>query len=372
MPPGSQYLYAWAPGQSAIEFPEGGLRISPGERFIVQIHYNNGASLPDVRDSSGVRLLHGPVGGTEYGMIAIGPTDFSIPPRMRRSAESRCTIREESRLFVGAPHMHLLGTDFHQSVERVGGARERIIDLHGWSFETQLFYSLETALAPGDVITTRCTFQNSTSERVTSGEDTTDEMCFDFAYITPPPRERYCDEGDDDNPTDVAYLPSACLPTGTSLEVPLVRGRWTQASAPPPLPSAGPVPDGRWVLESSDAWVTGIDTPIGNIDLEATYTLGRGQVVVSDGALTYDVWQDSVVKSDAGIRFGGPAHYDFSVSFDATESPVRAPLTCPVGASGSVRLVWGVEGDRLTFEFQTSDVPGQTLWSRFTFLRAAE
>jgi hypothetical protein len=33
---------------------------------------------------------------------------------------------------------------------------------------------------------------------VTSGEDTTDEMCFDFAYITPPPTQRYCDEGDEE------------------------------------------------------------------------------------------------------------------------------------------------------------------------------
>jgi mono/diheme cytochrome c family protein len=370
MPPGSQYLYAWAPGQSAIEFPEGGLRISPGERFIVQIHYNNGASVPDVRDSSGVRLLHGPAEGTEYGMIAIGPTDFAIPPRMRRTTASRCTVREESTLFVGMPHMHLLGTDFHQSVARAGGAVDPIIQLGGWSFETQLFYDFRVALHPGDVITTRCTFQNTTSETVTSGEDTNDEMCFDFAYVTPPPSQRYCDEGDEDNPTDVAYRPSACLPAGTSTEVPLVRGRWIEAATPPALPSVGPVPDGRWLLESADAWVTGLMTPIGNIDTEATYSLSRGQVVVQDGVLTYDVWQDTVVKSESGIRFGGPAHYDFAVRFDASASPLRAPFACPADATGALDLVWGVEGDQLTVEFQTDSVPGQTLWSRFVFRRA--
>ncbi|MFN7699536.1 MAG: hypothetical protein ACK6CU_22970 [Deltaproteobacteria bacterium] len=370
MPPGSQYLYAWAPGQSAIEFPEGGLRISPGERFIVQTHYNNGAAIPDVRDSSGVRLLHGPAAGTEYGMIAIGPTNFAIPPRSRRSTESRCTVREDSTLFVGAPHMHLLGSAFHQSVERVSGSRDGIIDLTGWSFDSQIFYAFGTALHPGDVITTRCTFENTTSETVTSGEDTTDEMCFDFAYITPPPTQRYCDEGDEDNPTDVVYRPSGCLPEGTSLEVPLVRGRWTEAAMPPPLPEPGAVPDGRWVLESSDAWITGVSTPIGNIDTDATYVLSRGQVVVADGVLTYDVWQDSVVKSESGIRFGGPDHYDFAVRFDASGSPLEAPFACPAGATGSLSLVWGVEDDLLTFEFATNDVPGQTLWSRFAFRRA--
>lgn len=368
MPPGSQYLYAWAPGQSAMEFPEGGLRISPGERFIVQTHYNNGAAIPDVRDSSGVRLYLAPPEGTEYGMIAIGPTDFAIPARMRRSASSNCTVREESTLFVGAPHMHLLGSAFHQSIERAGtGTRENIIDLAGWRFETQLFYDLGTPLHPGDVITTRCTFENTTSDVVRSGEDTTDEMCFDFAYVTPPPSDRYCDEGDDDNPTDVAYLPSACLPMGTSYEVPLVRGVWTEASAPPAMPAIGAVADGRYLLESTAGYVSGVMTAIGNLDTETTYTLARGQLVVQDGVLTYDVWQDSVVKSESGIRFGGPAHYDFAMQFDASASPLRAPLTCP--PSGDFTLVWGVEGDAITVEFETDDVPGQTLWSRFTFRR---
>jgi hypothetical protein len=323
-----------------------------------------------VQDSSGVRLLHGPAVGTEYGMMAIGPTDFAIPPRMRRTTASRCTVREESTLFVGMPHMHLLGTDFHQSVAREGGTVDPIIQLGGWSFETQLFYDFGVALHPGDVITTRCTFENTTSETVGSGEDTTDEMCFDFAYITPPPSDRYCDEGDEDNPTDVAYRPSACLPAGTSTDVPLVRGRWIEATTPPALPAAGPVADGRWVLEGADAWVSGVMTPIGNIDTEATYSLSRGQVVVEDGVLTYDVWQDSVVKSESGIRFGGPAHYDFAVRFDASASPLRAPLACPADATGALDLVWGVEGDLLTVEFQTDSVPGQTLWSRFVFRRA--
>jgi hypothetical protein len=263
-----------------------------------------------------------------------------------------------------------MGTDFHQSIAREGGGVDPIIQLGGWSFQTQLFYDFDIDLHPGDVITTRCTFENTTSETVYSGEDTTDEMCFDFAYITPPPSERYCDEGDEDNPTDIAYRPSACLPAGTSTDVPLVRGRWIEAAMPPALPAAGTVMDGRWVLESADAWVSGVMTPIGNIDTEATYSLSRGQVVVQEGVLTYDVWQDTVVKSESGIRFGGPAHYDFAVRFDASASPLRAVPSCPAGDTGAVDLVWGVEGDLLVFEFRGEDVPGQTLWSRFAFRRS--
>ncbi len=367
MPPGSQYLYAWAPGQSALEFPEGGLRIAPGERFIVQIHYNNGAGLPDVRDSSGVRLYLGPTTGPEYGMIAIGPTAFRIPARMRATASSQCTVREDSMLLAGMPHMHNLGTDFSQSIAREAGGRTSLVQLSGWSFETQLFYAMQTELRRGDVISTSCTYRNDASEDVFSGEDTGDEMCFNFAYVTPPPAERYCDEGEDDAPTDVAYLPGRCVPVGTSLEVPLVRGRWIMAASPPPL-AAGAVPDGRYLLERADSYVTGVTTPIGTIDTETTYSLSRGQVIVGGGELVFDVSQDSVVLSDSGVRFGGPQRFGFRVGFDASATPLEAPARCPE-STGTIPLVWGVEGDLLTVQFETDSVPGQTLWAHYVFRR---
>ena len=366
MPPGSQYLYAWAPGQSALEFPEGGLRVSPGERFVVQIHYNNGARRDGLRDSSGVRLYLGPTTGPEYGMIAIGPTNFSLPPRERTPTSSRCTVPAETTLFAGMPHMHRRGSEFTQSIRRASGTRTPLVSLSGWSFETQLFYSLPERLAPGDVIETTCVFENESDATVRSGEDTEDEMCFNFLYATPPPQARYCDEGTADRPTDVAYSPGACLPAGMTGETPLVRGMWNVAPAPPAL-TQGPVPDGRWVLESLDFTVTGVGTPIGNIDLAETYVLARGQVVTGGGALVYDLAQDTIVLSESGTRFGEPSQNTFAVPFDASSSPVAADATCPVG--GRAGFDWGIEGDVLTIEFTTRGVPGQTLWPRFRFRR---
>lgn len=365
MPPGSQYLYAWAPGQSALEFPEGGLRISPGERFVVQIHYNNGRRLPDVADSSGVRLYLGPTEGPEYGMVAMGPTNFELAPRMRTAVSSRCTIREPTTLIAGMPHMHLLGSEFSQRIVPTTGARSNLVSLTGWSFETQLFYALPAQLMPGDVIETTCTFENPSSETVTSGENTTDEMCFDFLYASPPPPERYCDEGSEDRPTDVAYLPGECL-SGGATDTTLARGMWMVASAPPVL-AAATVPDGRWVLESMDFYITDANTPIGTIDLANTYVLGRGQVVTSGGTLTYDVAQDSVVLSESGVRFGGPGQSSFALTFDDSVTPAAGPLSCPAG--GNVAFDWGLEGDVLTIGFESTDVPGQTLWPRFHFRR---
>lgn len=365
MPAGAQYLYAWAPGQSALEFPAGGLRVSPADRFVVQIHYNNGAAIPDVRDSSGVRLHLGPAEGPEYGMFSVGPMDFAIPPRARTAIEGRCVIDEPLTLLAGMPHMHVLGDAFEQHVVPAGGERASLIEITGWSFETQLFYALPATLQPGDVIETTCTYQNPGAERVLFGERTTDEMCQSFLYATPPPRTPYCDEGRPDRPTDVAYVPGECLGAGVPTDAPLVRGGWERVATPPALPSSASIPEGRWILEELTVYATGGETPVGAIDFDASYVLGRGQVITDATSLTYDVSSDNVVLLDRGTRFGGPTAQSFTIGLDAT--PRSAPL-CPAGAD-PFALEWALEGDVLTLGFTRTDVPGQTLWPRQRFRR---
>lgn len=371
MTEGSQYLYAWAPGQNALEFPSGGLRMAPGERYIVQIHYNNGSSLPNVRDSSGVRMFLGPVSGPEYGMVAIGPTNFALPARNRTRVTSRCTMRSRVTTFAGMPHMHLLGTEFLQTITRGSSmgmaAPSDFVRVSGWDFNTQLFYSLPSTLEAGDTIETTCAFRNTTDRTVRSGEDTADEMCFNFLYVTPVPSGRYCDEGTMDRPTDVTYRGGACLPMGTSVDVPLVRGSWARAVTPPAL-TQGAVPDGRWVLSGVNYYLTNGMTPIGTISYDASYVLARGQVITQGGNLSYDVANDIVVLTDSGVRFGGPSQNTFGGPFSQASSPATIALTC--GGSGNVRFDWGVDGDELIIGFTSSDVPGQTLWPRYRFRRA--
>ncbi len=367
MPNGAQYLFVWAPGQTALEFPSGGLRVAPGDRFILQIHYNNGAGVPDVRDSSGVRLFTGPAVGTEYGMFSVGSMTFSLPPRQRSTVEGRCTIRRATTLYAGMPHMHLLGAEFETSLLRQGSPAQNILSLRGWSFESQLFYSLPIELRPGDVLRTRCTFDNPNAEPVRVGERTVDEMCNNFIFATPPPESPLCDEGSPDRPTDVAYQPGVCLPASAPRDTALVRGSWTQAMSVVPL-RAGPIADGRWVIDAADVTATGGATPIGDIDFSRSYTLARGQVITNARTLTFDVTTDTVLLFASGTRFGMPQHQSFTVPLDDTVATVDATATCPSSA-GRTRFEWGIEGDALTVRFTRSEIPGQTLWARYRFRR---
>ncbi|MEO0325271.1 MAG: hypothetical protein AAF447_20100 [Myxococcota bacterium] len=177
-----RYLYTWAPGTGAFEFPEGGIRLGPDDELRLEIHYNNGASLPDVVDSSGVRLFLGEVAGTEYLMADPGPGafGFSVPARSESTAETDCTVQQDVTVLATMPHMHEIGTSFEVLVDG-----EEVLRLDGWSFENQLFYDLPLALRAGQRLTVRCDFRNATSDAVRAGLRTEDEMCFAFTYITP-------------------------------------------------------------------------------------------------------------------------------------------------------------------------------------------
>ncbi len=367
MPTGSQYLYAWAPGQGAVEFPEGGLRLRPGERYVMQIHYNNGVGLPDVSDSSGVRLFLAPPEGDEYGMLAIGPVSFEIPARSSQTAGSYCTVREESRMIAGMPHMHEVGTSFHEHIESgAGGRRRDLIDIENWDFDTQLFYALPATLEPGDRIYTECTWDNPGSERVTTGPRTDDEMCFNFAYITPPPTALFCDEGDGP-PSDVPYAPGTCAPSGASADVPVQTLPWREGIASSPL-AGGAVPDGHWTLTGGEILVSALTTPLGTVDLARTFTLARGQATTSGGTFSFDAATHVFIQATAGASFGRPGAISFAGEWSPTTSPATVARTCP--DVGTTSFEYELSGDVLRVRFGPSTaLPGAQLWSSFELTR---
>ncbi len=365
MPEGSQYLMAWAPGQDAFEFPDGGLRMTAGERYVLQIHYNNSRRLDGVVDSSGVRILHGPVQGTEYGMIAIGPVGFSIPARSTTSASSGCTFREPTRLFAGGPHMHVIGSAFQQQVLRASGAVEPVISIDNWDFNYQFIYDLgSTLIAPGDRIETRCTWNNTGTRTVYSGTHTTDEMCFNFAYVTPPSPQRYCDQPLR-APDDLVYTPGACAPPAANTTLPLVTGRMQVDAAPEP--TGGAIPDGRWELTRI---VWHVDTPmsaIGTIDVNESVIVGRGQLWTSAGRVSADLANRVDLVFTGGVRLSRDIPISLAGTYTGTGPTRTLAQTC--GGNGNVRLAVSVTGDDMVLGFAATGFGGVTVTPRYSFHR---
>ena len=196
IPSDTDFLYAWAPGQDAIQFETGGLLAKPGERYIMQIHYNNAAGIADVADDSAIRIYYGEEEGTAYGMFVPGPNiGIMVSPNSQHTVTGVCQIKEEITLLAGMPHMHEAGRGFRSDVIRADGTEINLIELTGWSFEAQLFYEMPITLYPGDELLTTCTYENTSSDRtIFFGDGTEDEMCFNFLYATPVTRERFCND----------------------------------------------------------------------------------------------------------------------------------------------------------------------------------
>jgi hypothetical protein len=185
-PPGDSYVYVWAPGTEPLQFEDGGLSIEPGDKFVLQIHYNNGAGVPDVEDSSGFRVYHDAPGGTEYGLGAVGTPAIYVPANDTGRAGDSCVVQQDVYIRASWPHMHEIGSEFETVITRKDGTEETLIELTGWDFEAQYFYDTPVHLEAGDEISTVCTYDNPYDHAVYFGEGTGDEMCFNFLYMSPP------------------------------------------------------------------------------------------------------------------------------------------------------------------------------------------
>jgi hypothetical protein len=363
MPPDSEYLYAWAPGTGPIQFPDGGFRIQPGEQFVVQIHYNNGAKVPNVKDSSGIRMIVGEPAGTEYGMIAPGPLAFVVPGKTVKDVTGSCVLTGDWKVLAGMPHMHENGKDFEQVVIRADGTEEPFIRLENWSFETQLFYGLPVELKAGDTLKTTCTFDNQGLGAVTSGPRTQDEMCFNFMYVTPPPGDRYCDSGGSQPVTDIEYTPGVCAESG-ALEAPtLTQGAFVVGQ--PAALTNGVLEDGIYEMTSVEIWRPSADTPIGSIDLEASKILAKGQFVMQNGEFLIDMKIASDVIMEAGQRFAQENKVSIRATRDLniTDSLEGEPVC---GATDRVSVPYEVTGTQVEIAF-SGNAFGVDFESRYKF-----
>lgn len=343
MPPDSQYLYAWAPGAGAVEFPEGGMRVLPGEHYVVQVHYNNGAGAADVKDTSGVRIWHGPTEGTEYGMFAPGPLIFSIPPGTAYSTTGTCKIKEKTTLLAGMPHMHENGVAFSQQVVRKDGTVEPLIEITGWSFELQPFYLTPVVLEAGDRLMTTCTWQHDFAKEVPFGSGTADEMCFNFVFATPPPKDAYCDDFEIDANAAVAYTPGQCAGPSPLASPPRVTSAVRFDAAP--SPSGGANEDGHWELKQAAIYLPALAK---NYVADGSFTAARGQAwTAADGTLTLDLSARIVVGLTGGTGIDGAEAMSRRGKLVPTANGKSTELSPDCGAENALALKVGIEGDEL-------------------------
>lgn len=183
----------WAPGGGNMELPpEAGYPTEGTTHWVMQVHYNNASGkFNGQTDNSGYQLCStDQLRPNDAGTLAFGSKDFTIPPRV-----AKWTLRCDYKLgdkykgvhFFGAtPHMHTRGIAI--STERIpggNGAPDLVFGQEPFNFENQEGFKISKDVSPGDIMRTRCTWKNPGDTPITWGENTTDEMCFNFLTYYP-------------------------------------------------------------------------------------------------------------------------------------------------------------------------------------------
>jgi hypothetical protein len=164
-----------------------------GGALTLDMHYNNLLGSQAELDRSGVEICaltpvsfrkHTAAVHTGFSQLL-----FSIPARATNfevTGQCTATVSAPVALFSASPHAHTLAHHMTFSVQKASGKRIVMFD-GSFDFGEQQAHPLNprVQLETGDKVITTCTFNNSTDRAVRFGEDTADEMCFNFASYYP-------------------------------------------------------------------------------------------------------------------------------------------------------------------------------------------
>jgi hypothetical protein len=188
----TELIAGWAVGGCTTTYPEdvGVLLPSPRNRGImIQWHHYNSTGQTQ-GDNTKVQICSVPADARPHiaGVTFLGGEAIILGPG-RNDYTTSCANDSGSPItIIGfTPHMHTIGANMKSvATKATGGQTETIFD-KPFVFDQQVNYVLDTpyVLAPGDVVTTTCTYENNTGFIVTFGQPTSSEMCYQFAIAYP-------------------------------------------------------------------------------------------------------------------------------------------------------------------------------------------
>src|SRR5215212_458093 len=192
-------LGGWAPGQRALELPDNVAFLLPANsRLVMQVHYHphHEEMTPD-RTAYGVYFSDAP-SPKEMRFLPIINQTFTIPPNdpnYRVDGSFPFRLPFPVKIWLVAPHMHLLGRKMEVQYTPRNAAEQCLIRIDDWDFHWQGTYRYKQPIdvPAGSMLTLRSWYDNSSNnprnpndppKPVSWGEATTDEMCLAFVGVT--------------------------------------------------------------------------------------------------------------------------------------------------------------------------------------------
>jgi hypothetical protein len=190
---GGAFLTGWAPGEDGIKKmgPDIGMDMPTGT-LTLDMHYNSLQAKKTETDASGVEICVVKEAHFRKNHAAVTMKLAALPniPNNSVMLENKATCKvggtQNVTLLSASPHAHTLAVRMLFTVKKKNGT---LITMHDmpFMFGEQKSYPLDppVVVEPGDVISTSCFFTNKTGKTVTFGEDTGNEMCFNFSLYYP-------------------------------------------------------------------------------------------------------------------------------------------------------------------------------------------
>lgn len=188
-----EFLVGWAPGKDGALMKEDVGMLMVGGKLRLDMHYNNLGNDKAETDNSGVELCIVKKDNFRKNTATVaqmlGAFQINLPPNSTNvDVTSVCTLNgdEPVTLLTTSPHAHRMANHMKFTLERANGEKIVMHD-QSFNFEEQGQFDLKEPLVvnKGDKLITTCTYDNDTDKTVTFGEDTGNEMCFNFALYYP-------------------------------------------------------------------------------------------------------------------------------------------------------------------------------------------
>ncbi|MBA2665364.1 MAG: monooxygenase [Bradymonadaceae bacterium] len=204
------WLGSWAPGGKGADLPPGtGIRVEPGSKVVLQIHYNVVGSAAQ-SDRSAIQLKledsvekaaifmpwanPGWVNNSQPMLLEAGDSDASH----QFGFDIASLVGRPVTIYSASLHMHMLGTKGRLWLDRAGDDDVCLLDVPRWDFGWQFGYLFDQPkrMQAGDKLMLKCHWDNSAANQpmvdgvrreaqdVVWGDRTTDEMCLGIFLVS--------------------------------------------------------------------------------------------------------------------------------------------------------------------------------------------
>lgn len=196
----AKLIATWVPGSNINTYPTGmGIRLEPGARIVVQIHYPMNAEGQTDNTHLNISYSSSPLRNVNIapilnsGNITNGP--LVIPPNTTRTFHAQYTVPANVTAVSVGPHAHLICRSFECYGITPIGDTLKFIKIDEWDFHWQGSHPFRKPIKiPAGTVLHSYAFYNNTlnnpenpsnpPQMVTEGEATTDEMMLIyFGYL---------------------------------------------------------------------------------------------------------------------------------------------------------------------------------------------